>query len=195
VLKSVLHSNACSTGGGGLLRGPEQVGSSVSAPTPNLLLLLIDELQCLYKADPLGKYNTLFGYMKRLKQGEKSLRLRILAAAVFGNSPSQQLSGSALSSITNTPFEYSKEQLVSFHAVNAEEPCLALRESEHNELWSKFWDASPIESDAFYEHSTRDSIFSITAGQASYCVQVEFEVLHLTSNPLSSGWHCGPYSG
>ena len=132
------------------------------------MLLLIDELQCLYK-DP-HKHDTLFGYMKRLKQGEKGLRLRIVAAAVFGNAPSQQLASSALSSAMNTPFEYSPEQLVGFHAVCDDEPCLALGISEHNELWSIFWAAFPQASDAFHEYTARDAIVSITAGQASWCL-------------------------
>ena len=134
----------------------------------NLVLLLIDELQCLYN-NP-SRYSALFGYMKRLKQGEGGLRLRIVAAAIFGNSPSQHLASSSLSSnqTTMTPFEYSPEQLVGFHPVDDDtEPFLALGTAEHNEMWLRFWDACPQASDAFLDCTTRDAIFSISAGQAS----------------------------
>ena len=128
--------------------------------------MLIDELQCLYNS-PAGKHSALFGYMKRLKQGECGLRLRIVAAAVFGNAPSQQLSSSSAET-TITPFEYSHEQLVGFHPVDDDnEPFLALGAAEHNELWSLFWAACPQASEAFLDCTTRDAIFSVSAGQAS----------------------------
>jgi hypothetical protein len=143
-----------------------------------LALLLIDELQCLYDKDP-SKHDTLFGYMKRLKQGERGLRLRIVASAVFGNAPSQDLASSALSprsvAMMATPFEYSAEQMVSLHPPleqkDCDEPFLALGSSEFFELWDMFWEASVHSaSDSFLDNITKDAIFFLSAGQASYLI-------------------------
>ena len=66
------------------------------------------------------------------------------------------------------PFEYSPEHLVGLHPLDdPEEPFLALGASEHNELWSLFWAAFPHESTVFLGSTTRDAIFSLSAGQTS----------------------------
>ena len=107
----------------------------------NPVLLLIDELQCLYN-NP-SKHSALFGYMKRLKQGECGLRLRIVAAAVSGNAPSQQLASSSLSSVemTMSPFEYSHEQLVGFHPVDDyNEPKTVKTRPQHDPLCRNQWE-------------------------------------------------------
>lgn len=127
------------------------------------MLLLIDELQCLY-GDGTGRFATLYGYIKRIKQGEQGLRLRMLAAAVFGAAPSYQAAGSVN---VPTPFEYVPSQLVGLHATSSGKPALALTAAEYDDLWFKVWAEDYNQGRLFDGTTTKDAIFHMTAGHVS----------------------------
>lgn len=97
--------------------------------------------------------------------GEANLQLRILAAAVFGSSPS----AAALRGDSGvcTPFEYGSEQLVGPRPADPGEPALSLTQAEYNELWGQLWsDGSlPREDVLFVGPTAKDTIFEMTAGQ------------------------------
>lgn len=127
----------------------------------NPVLLLIDELQCLY-GDKTGRFARLYGYIKRLKQGEKRIRLRVLAA--FGAVPSHQAAGNVF---VPTPFEYDSNQLVGLHATSSGEPALALTTAEYDDLWFKVWAEDYNQGRLFDGTTTKDAIFYVTAGHVS----------------------------
>ena len=126
------------------------------------VLLLLDELQNLYAKDR-SQVEALYGYIKRLKQGQQGLRLFILAAAVFGNAPSAAAGDATSTSVT--PFDYSPDQLVGFHPSDEQgSPALALTPAEHEDLWTKFWSSHP-RGNLFHGDATRDALLALTAGQ------------------------------
>ena len=58
---------------GGALHRPGSPSTAAGPSSMSLIMLLIDDFQCLY--DNACKHGALFGYLKRLKQGERGLRL------------------------------------------------------------------------------------------------------------------------
>jgi hypothetical protein len=155
--------------------GATPMGTSSSADDDDGLpvLLLIDELQILYsRAAALS--SSLYAIIKRLAQGLPS-RVRILAAAVFGDAPSHASDrGSGSNGSIATPFEYSPDQLVSFFPGEGGGPTLALTRDESKELWSKFWEGHPLGARLFVVDSDiEDTVFKLTSGQVIW-VDMQF---------------------
>jgi len=150
--------------GVGVVQGPNGPGSSNSSSTEDgLVLLLIDELQCMFDWDP-ARYSALYGAMRLLKQGV-NLNLRILASALYCKSPWHTW-GSSQDGIFTSSLEFSREQLVGFFPEEADAPALALTYKEHQELWSKFWEGHPLHPHLFAGNSTTEhTLYHLTAGQ------------------------------
>lgn len=105
----------------------------------------------------------LWGCVKRVIAADPGLKLRILAAAVFCNSPlavADQLAESV-----STPFECGKEHIIGLRPEEADGPSLVLTLAEFNELWASMWiDVSAVAT-LFQGDETKDSLFQLTAGQ------------------------------
>ena len=128
-------------------------------------LILIDELQCLYSHPKPPQ--PLWDCIKRLIAAMPGSMIRILAAAVFGNSPSAV--ADRLADPVSTPFEYRKEHLVGLRPSDPDGPSLVLTLDEFHELWDRMWSDVSYVGALFQGDETKDSLFQLTAGQVIDC--------------------------
>ena len=105
----------------------------------------------------------LWGFINRIVAAEPGLKLRILAAAVFGNSPSADLD--QLIESVSSPFEYRKEHIIGLRPADPDGPSLVLTLTEFNELWDRMWSEVEAVDSLFLGGATKDSMFKLTAGQ------------------------------
>lgn len=125
------------------------------------MLILIDELQCLY-GHP-SPPQPLWDCIKRVIGADPGLKLRILAAAVFGNSSSAVQDQLAKS--VSTLFEYGNEHIIGLRPAETDRPSLVLTLAEFDDLWDRMWSDVPAVTSLFQGAETKDSLFQLTVGQ------------------------------
>ena len=136
-----------------------------SASHERPIILLIDELQSAY-ADP-SLYAQLWRYIKSLLSGTSDMRVRIVAAAMYGHNPSGLADSSSTATAISAPFEYHPRNVVGLYPTADNPLALRLSEQEHQELWSMFWDGDIQYDWLFKGGNAQLTIYRETAGLVS----------------------------